>query len=294
MASVAIQSEDRKTNIICLHQPIREANDTSVTGQYQQELPKQLTLHTSDAKSLLNRAENKTYQKELALAPVELHKRNIQRRLRESQTPKDSIKCTDPTAVAEQILAVKGRRSATLDRIDRLETIRSLLSGNEVTVASPAVPSEPQTIEQIRTVVENVTGYHPERLEAAQTVVDELTSPLDIDAAEIIEAGITTERILRQNTVEAVSNVESIRRATRQIVASDGDIWQQTYPDVDSLSIVGVSSLPVSYIDLIHALLATVSVSVHIHLRSGTGVYLSHRVSQLIDISDPGTVVFHH
>ena len=290
MLCVTIGDDDSVTDIVQLGHSSSPSNK-SMNQPVQQQLPKHLTLHIGDGEALLERV-TQTSEQELVLAPVELHRRNIQRRLRESQTPKDGIQFTDPTGVANQLLGVDSNPPKTLDRIDRLSMIRSIHSEDEVSLRSPAVPSDTQGIEQVRTEIENITGFHPKRLNILETVGNGLTPPLDSDAAELVETATTIERTLREHTSKAVSGVESIRRATRRIRETDGEIFQQAYPNIDRISLVGVSSVAISYIDLLHALLATVAVPVHIHFRAGTGTYLAERVSQLFDIANPGTVVF--
>jgi hypothetical protein len=255
-------------------------------------LPDNLTLHVGSEDALLERADGSSQSTELILAPVELHRRNIQRRLRESGTPKDGLEFADPAAVAERVLDTAGLPTATIDRIDRLSMIRSVLSADEVSITTPAVPSDSQTVEQIRTEVENVTGFHPERIEALQTVADGLKTPIDADSAEILNAATSVQRALRTRTSEAVSDVELIRRSTREIRGTEGAIWEAAFPEVECVSLVGVSSISAGQIDLLHAVLDAVSVRVHVHLRRGTGSYLSGRVPQLFDVADPGAVVF--
>ncbi len=170
--------------------------------------------------------------------------------------------------------------------------IRSVLSDNEVSITTPAVPSDTQTVEQIRTEIENVTGFHPERLEVLQSVADGLKAPIDADAAEILNAATSVQRALRTRTSEAVSDVELVRRSTREILATQGAVWEAAFPGVKCVSLVGVSSVSAGQIDLLHAVLDAVSVPVHVHLRRGTGSYLSSRVPQLFDVADPGAVVF--
>jgi len=290
MLCVTIRDDDSAPDIVQLGHATAGSNEPT-NQTVQQQLPKRLTIHVGDGDALLNRAA-RTTQTELVLTPVELHRRNIQRRLREARTPKDGIQCTDPAAVATKLLAVDTHPPTPLDRIDRLSMIRSIRSEDDVSITSPAVPAEPRSIEQIRTVIENVTGFHPERLDVLRTVGGGLTPPLDADTADLVEAATTIEGLLRQRSPTAVSEVQSIRRATRRLLETDGDIWKQAYPDIDRVSLVGVSSIAISHIDLLHAVVASVSIPVHIHLRAGTGTYLSHRVSQLFDIANPGTVVF--
>jgi ATP-dependent helicase/nuclease subunit B len=290
MLCVTIRDDDSASDIVQLGHAT--AGDNEPAGQtVQQQLPKRLTIHVGDGDALLKRVA-RTTRTELVLAPVELHRRNIQRRLREAQLPKDGLQCTDPTDVATQLLATDTHPPTPLDRIDRLSMIRSIRSDDEGSITSPAVPAEPRTLEQIRTVIENVTGFHPERLDVFRTVGNGLTPPLDADIADLVEAATTIEQRLRHRSSTSVSEVQSVRRATRRILDTDGDVFRQTYPDIDRVSLVGISSVAISHIDLLHAVVASVSIPVHIHLRAGTGAYLSHRVSQLFDVSNPGTVVF--
>jgi hypothetical protein len=269
-------------------------SDTSMTQTQQEQLPKNLTLHVGNEASLLERPDHSTQQTELVLAPVELHRRNIQRRLRESQTPKTSFQFSDPTTVGKQLLDVAGLPTTTVDRIDRLSMIRSILSDEDVSIASPVVPSEPQSVEQIRTEIEAVTGFHPERLNIVQDVVGGLQAPINADGAELLDAAVSIEQALRQltSTSTSVSDVAFVRRAARELLATDGAIWEDAFPDVERVSLVGVSSVPAAYIDLLHAVLASVAVPVHVHFRRGTGSYLTQRASELFDVASPGMVVF--
>lgn len=260
---------------------------------HHEQLPQNLTLHVGDEETLLARPDHSTDTVELVLAPVELHRRNIQRRLRESQTPKDGLELFDPTEIGRQLLNTLDLPTTTIDRIDRLSLIRSVLSTDDwAGTTARAVPEEPQTIEQIRTEVENVTGFHPERIAAFRAVADRLAAPIDADAIEILDSAVSIERALRRRTEKAISDVEFIRRGARQLLATNGDIWDETYPEVGRVSLVGVSSIPAAHIDLLHAILDTTSVLVDVHFRRPTGSFLACRVSELLDVASPGTVVF--
>ncbi|MDL0119423.1 hypothetical protein PNQ29_08530 [Halobacterium salinarum] len=191
-------------------------------------------------------------------------------------------------------LSPDGQRSvAAIDRIDRLSMIQSLLTENNgLDLDTPMIPSAPQEIEQIRTVVESVTGFHPERLDTFHETAEGLPSPIDADSTEILKAAVTVERYLRQNTEKAVSDVEFVRCASRNLLRTDGACLDATFPDVERISLVGISSLPAAHADLLHAILETTQVPVHTHLRRGTESYLSRRLPDLLNITKPGTVVF--
>lgn len=264
----------------------------SMDETLQERLPRNLTLHVGNAESLLERAESSSEQNELIFAPVELHRRNIQRRLRESEIPHSGLHFSDPAEVAVQLLETADLSTITIDRIDRLSMIRSVLSAENSSISSPTIPSDPQSVEQIRTEIETVTGFHPERIGALREISADLTAPIDKDSTEILDAAVTIEQLLRQQTTKSVSDVELVRRATRVILSTHGDVLQEAFPSLNRVSLVGVSSIPAAHIDLLHAILTSLSVPVDIHFRLGTGTYLSQRLSQLLDVTEPGAVVF--
>jgi len=129
--------------------------DQSMERTLQTQLPRNLMLHVGHEETLLERVRHSTNRTELVLAPVELHRRNIQRRLREAQLPKDRLHFADPPEVGRKLLPDGQQSRDAIDRIDRLSMIKSLLEENNGLDASePTIPSAPQEIEQIRTVVE--------------------------------------------------------------------------------------------------------------------------------------------
>lgn len=258
----------------------------------QSRLPKDLTLHVGHEESLLERVCSEVESKELVLAPVELHRRNIQRRLREKRTSKDGVEFVDPTDVGKALLQNTDYPTKTIDRIDRLSMIRSILSDEQQSISGPAVPSDVQAVEQVRTEIENVTGFHPERLDRIRDAASERSAPIDVDSIELIDTAVGIERALRERTEKHVSKVEILRHAIRAVRETRGDLWKTTFPEVARLSLVGVSSVPAVHADLLHVLLGTSSVPVHVHLRRGTGTYLTRRLPDLFDINAPGTVVF--
>ncbi|MFC7074711.1 hypothetical protein ACFQJ7_08410 [Halovenus rubra] len=256
----------------------------------QTQLPQNLTLIVGDEESLLSRATHSST--EVVLAPVELHRRNVQRRLRERRLPTDRFDIAAVTDFSERLLQESGYKTATIDRIDRLTILRSLLVDGKHRITGPAVPADPQEGEQIRAEVENVTAFHPSRHEQLRTVADGLAAPIDADGTELVDAAVDIERCLRDRTDDAVSEVQNVRRATRTLIETEGGLWTTAYPDVERLSLVGVSSIPAAYVDLLHALLETTAVSITVYFRRGTGPYLAECFPKLLDISGPGTVVF--
>jgi len=111
--------------------------------------PDQLTLHVGDEERLFDRARRRSQPTELVVSPVELHQRNIQRRLREARLPKDAFRFADPVGICVRVLETAGRPTAAVDRVDRLSLIRSILeaggSDEPTTLSLPtgAAPGTP-------------------------------------------------------------------------------------------------------------------------------------------------------
>jgi len=264
---------------------------------YQDRIPSNLSLHVGEAEALLERANSGTDRSELILAPVELHRRNVQRRLRETETPKDAFVFADPVEAGRRVLETANAPTNAIDRIDRLSALQSVVSRDDAVAAAIDRPagddaSTTRTLEQIRTEIETVTNFHPARVAAFRTTAGDLSTPIDTDAAELLDAAIELERALRRYTSEAVSEVELVRRATRRIAMTDGEAWRQAYATIERVSLVGVSNVAAPHADVLHALLAATAVDVHIYFRRGTGAFLAQRVPDLLDVAEPGTVVF--
>ena len=261
-------------------------------------MPEQLTVHVGGEDALWERARRCTRPMELVVSPVELHQRNLQRRLREANLPKDAFTFADPVGMSNQILDQTGGSTMTIDRIDRLSLIRSFFDGStldeETEVPFPPGISDraPQQIEQIRTEVETITNFHPQRVAAWRDTATDIYHPIDEEAKAFLETALSVERQLRDRTSKAISETGLIRKTTRSLVQTDGSVWERTYPDIQRVSLLGLSSLSAPHTDLVHALCATTPVEIHVHFRSGTGEYLQNRVEGLLDITDPGTEVF--
>jgi ATP-dependent helicase/nuclease subunit B len=259
--------------------------------------PDQITLHVGGEMALLDRACHATAPTEILLAPVELHQRNIQRRLREARLPKEAFAFEDAASVSRTLLDQRGVSTRTIDRIDRLGLIEQLCdesAGDSPTIALPVgiQADDPQSLEQIRTEVETISNFHPQRLSAWEEVAGTLPNPIDLDTMELLETALEIEEGLRAQTDKTLSEIGLIRRATRQLTTTDGGVWTAAFDSIDRLTVVGLSSVSAPYADFIHAVAMTTSVDVHIHFRTSTGDYLTDRVPALFDVSSPGKVVF--
>jgi hypothetical protein len=264
------------------------------TSPFQEALPTALTISIDREADLLERARRQSRPTELLVAPVELHRRNVQRRLREARLPNDTFTFDDPGGVSRRLLTAADRSTETIDRVDRLALVRSLLSGSPAALSLPpgVVARDPQSIEQIRTEVEAITNFHPERVDAWRRTASGLYDPIDIECDELLRTALDVEQALRDRTETATSEAALVRRATRSLLASDGDDWRAAYPEIERVSLLGLSSLSATDADVVAALLATTSVDVDIHCRRGTGDSLAHGLVGLLDVDDPGTEVF--
>ena len=258
----------------------------------------QLTLKTGEEDSLLARAEDADTDTQLVVAPVKRHQRNIQRRLRELKLPKDAFIFHDLGDLSKALLAQHGTSTEKLDRIDRLAVIRSMLT-EDADNGSPTLSlpvgtrsNDPQYVEQIRADVENVTNWHPERIDAWEDASADLPSPTNEESIEILETACDVERLLREQTTKAISDEELVRRATRTLAKTDGAVWEVVYPDIEQLSVLGLSSLSATQLDFVQSVIETTSVDVHIYFRTETGEFLQGRVDGVLDVSNPGFEVF--
>ena len=267
------------------------------TRTHDDEIPDRLTLHVGEEERLFERARVRPHPDELVVSPVELHQRNVQRRLREARLPKDAFRFADPVGVCLRVLETADRPTAAVDRVDRLALIRSILedaaaTDDSIDLSLPtAVGSrDPRRVERIRTEVEALTNFHPERTAAWTETAGGLDDPIDDESAALLDAALGVERELRNRTAKAVSETALLRRATRSIAATDGSAWVEAYPAIERLTLLGLSGLSAPHTDLVNALLSATSVEVRVHFREGTGEYLRRRVPDLLSVADPGTV----
>ena len=258
-------------------------------------LPEQITCHIGSEMSLLERACHTSAPKEILLAPVELHQRNIKRRLREADLPKEAFSVGAAASVSRTLLSECDVSAIALDRIDRLGLVEQLYD-EDGDSSSLSVPigirsDDPEHIEQIRSEIETITNFNPQRLSAWRATADELSPPFDGDTEEVLELALAVERGLRAQTDKALSDIELIRRATRQLTTTNGDVWRDAFTGIERVSVLGLSSISAPYADFLQAIAQTTSVDIHIYCRPATGEYLRDRVPSLFAVTTPGEVV---
>jgi ATP-dependent helicase/nuclease subunit B len=254
-----------------------------------------LTVHVGDEAALLDRLTEPGRPRELVIIPGQIHRRTVRRRLDRAEQAADGVDVTDLTAVVLSLARASETAATSLDRIDRLGLFDRILDADlrERIAALPGsdAPGDPQTVEHIRTEIEAVTNYHPERITAAREVATTLPAPCDADAADLVDVALTAERALARRTESFVSRGAQLRRVTRQLQRQDGAPWTAAYPTIDRVSVAGVSTVAAPMVDLLAALLATTSVSIDLTLREATGRYLESRLSSVFDVETPGQVV---
>lgn len=261
------------------------------------DVASQISIYSGEEERLLDRAERTVTPTELVLAPTELHQRNLQRRLRERARPQHAFEFGDPETVAEELLATADTTPTSLDRVDRLALLQSL--SEETTDQPPGLrallstqqATGPQQLEQIRSEIESMTNFHPDRIAALRGVIDEFAASIGDEATTQIDGGVAIETWLRRRTAKAVSKTALLRQATRHLDQSGGELWTDCYPDIERISLVGVSSIPAPEVDLLHGLCTATTVDIELYLRPGTGEFLTTRLPDLLSIESPGREV---
>ncbi|MFC4451349.1 hypothetical protein [Halorussus aquaticus] len=184
----------------------------------------------------------------------------------------------------------------TLDRIDRLALTRRILRDDAVpsetlarAVGSPAV-DHAERIERARTSLGMVTGFHPERLESLRSIVDEMSGAAADDAADLLEGLVALQATLVNRTEVAVSDTDLLRFATRRL-AGTPTVWKRAYPDIDRVSVAGVSMLTATLEDFLRTVGRQTSVDVSLYLRNGTGPAIVDQLSRQSVTFEPGVDV---
>ena len=261
-----------------------------------QDVASQISIYCGEEERLLERADRTATPTELVLAPTELHRRNLQRRLRERARPQNAFEFVDPETVAEELLAAADTTPTSLDRVDRLALLQSLPSATPdqppglQPLLSTQHDTDPQQLEQIRVEIESMTNFHPDRVAALRDVTDAFAGPIADEATTLVDGGLAVETWLRDRTVKMVSKTALLRRATRRLDGDD-EVWTDRYPDIERVSLVGVSSIPAPEVDFLRSLCTATTVEIELHLRPGTSEYLTTHLPDLLSIEDPGQEV---
>jgi hypothetical protein len=260
-------------------------------------LPESVTVHVGDVEPLLGWADHASHVSNVVIAPVELHRRNLKLCLTDANRPLDAFAFTGPATVASYVLETAGKSSKALDRVDRLALLGDILSGeNEATdrfrlVVGGEPAQSGNAIEQARRELEVTTNYHPDRVREFRQAVESVPSPIDVDAGDLLDGTLAVERALRRRSEKSPSDGALIRRATRTVIDTDGAAWDEAYPSVERLALVGLSTVPATLVDLFSGVTSRCDVEAHLFLRRGTGSFLEHRLPDVWSVPEPGRVV---
>ncbi|MBP1987192.1 hypothetical protein [Halolamina salifodinae] len=235
-----------------------------------------------EADALLDRAARAPTPTEFVVTPERLHRRNLKRRLAERAAPRSSLRLIDATVVAGDLLDAAGTQTETIDRIDRLKHLDTLLdhdteANDRLRAAFGSdLTARAETIAAAHSRVGEMTGWAEGRLDALSAVASSLPGVAPRDTADVI-AGV---RALEQGLAERVAPVhsrETLLPAAAERLQTDPDLWREAFPSVERLSVAGVSAVDAPLLDLLDAA-ASAGVDVTLSLRPGTGPAIVDRL----------------
>ncbi|WP_049981328.1 hypothetical protein [Halolamina rubra] len=240
-----------------------------------------------DPDELLDRADRAPEPTEFVVTPERLHRRNLKRRLAERASPRSSLRLTDATAIAAELLEAAGAPSGTIDRIDRLKHIEALLerdtAANERLRAAIGsdLTARIETIAAAHSRVAELTGWDERRLDALSSVADDLPPVARQDTEDIV-AGV---RALERGLIDragAVHSREPLLSAAADALRDRPALWGETFPAAERLAVAGVSVVDAPLTELLGAA-AAAGVEVTLSLRPGTGPAIVDRLPNRLE-----------
>ena len=243
-----------------------------------------LTVHVGTAAMLFDRATRRTSATDLVLTPERLHKRNVKRALAERSQPRSSLRLASPGDVARDVRTHAADQGA-LDRADRLRLLKAVLADPDVAsdplraVVGPNLAAHAETIEAAREEVTTVAGGAGERRDALDTVADSLPDPAARETRALLDGLDAIAGALAERADRPVSTAVALRTARDAIVRSDGAAWTDAYPEIERLSLAGVSTVESPLLDLLGVVAAYTDTDVHCVLRVGTGPRIAARLA---------------
>lgn len=258
-------------------------------------------VHVDSVPDLVDRARRSPQPRELVLTTVQPHRRNLRDGLRDADKPQSSFEFTRLIDVARQVAGTANVETESLDRIDRLRALGSILETarddgaewyTDLAVSMGTdLPERPETFEALRAEVETITGFHPDRLEALRSEGDRVPAPADRDSRARIDAAVAAQRALAERVADAPSSDTVVRNATRELAAYGDDAWNEAYGTVERLTVAGAASMSATLADFLRVLGEETDVDVHLHLRAATGPAIRERLPELCGVPDPGIEV---
>lgn len=255
------------------------------------------TVHIDTVPALQDRAQRTPDTQNLVVTPIQSHRRNLRNQLRDHDCPQTNFKFARLREVARHVSGSAGQ-TETLDTVDRLYHLRSILAEAQQAGASwytdlvvsmgTGLPERPEDVEAIRSEVEMITGFHPDRLEALHTAADGITPPADRDSHACIMAAVAIQHALTHQ-LESAPTPDTVIRAATRILAAEGEAaWQAAYGTVDRVTVAGIASLPATLVDFLRVLATETTVDIHLYLRAATGPTVHDRLPALCAIDNLG------
>lgn len=258
------------------------------------------TVHIDTVPALQDRAQRTPDTQELVVTPIQAHRRNLRNQLRGHDCPQTNFEFARLREIARAVSGSDGQ-TETLDTIDRLYHLRSILTEAQQVGASwytdlvvsmgTRLSERPRDVEAIRSEIEMVTAFHPDRLEALHTAADGIVPPADQDSHACITAAVAIQHALTHQVELAPTPDTVIRAATRSLAAEGEAAWQAAYGTVDRVTVAGTASLPATLVDFLRVLATETTVDVHLYLRAATGPTICDRLPALCAVDDPGQEV---
>lgn len=275
--------------------------------QYSGPLSLPFEIHVKGHEALWADVSRATRPSHVVVTPVNLHKRNIETRLRKASRPKSSLIFERIGGLAGEIADAGGHPRSALDHVDRLALLREILAevDNDVFGHLGAVVGDPlsnhvETLERTRSELELVTGFNRTRMRAFADALDDRDDPAAVDTRDLLAGISQVHDDLRRRLApdgnrddtdssprQAVSETSLLCRATRAL-HDDPGVWDTTYPGIDRLSIAGTNMLTAPLEDFCRVVGRTTDVDVHIYLRAASGPAIRDQLDLAAPVDDPG------
>ncbi|WP_254271014.1 hypothetical protein [Haloarcula marina] len=249
------------------------------------------TVHVGRAQSLLDRAHRERPPTDLVMTPEQLHKRNLNRALAAARRPRTSMLVRTPVEVAGRIA---GDDRTVLDRLDRRRLLDDVLADPPDAVerlravVGSDLAAAAERVEALREERLLLTGRNPEREAAVRDICAQLPSVVAADTRDAFDGIRAVERTVRERAAGFLGPGAVIEAATERLRATDGDAWAGAFPNVERVTLAGVSTLGTPLLDFLDALAATTDTAVHLYLRAGTGPQIAARLDERLLAEDAG------
>ena len=229
----------------------------------------------------------------LGVVPAAMHQRTLKQRLNlPRQAP--GLSLMDEREFARSLID-SDSSPRLLDRTDRmlmiqrvLETHPALQQQFKQVIRTPQ-DSLDSDVERARTRIERLTNFHPDRITALQQYAEPQHM---ID--DLIDVLVQLERLIREWTTRYPSSDALLRAATRRLTATDGSVFADNYPSVESLRLGGLSTVSAALLDLLHVLELTTTVDVEIFGRPASGPVLQEQLQNATVDTQHGQTVINH